>query len=100
MHAHTHIYIYLYCFFTCYIIGRFQSVGTEVISPTGEQTSSPSSSSPQPDTSEPKENTPLYKGSAGFKPFASDPEKQARYEKYLASKAKGNTGKVNSDLML
>ena len=70
-------------------LGRFQSAGTELISPTGEQMSAPSMS----DIITPKEKTPLCKGSAEYKPFADDPEKEARYEKYLEAQRSGNTGK-------
>ena len=36
---------------------------------------------------------PLFQGGAGFKPFIRDPEKQERYEKYLALVKQGHRGK-------
>ena len=38
-------------------------------------------------------SVPLFQGGAGFKPFIRDPQKQERYEKYLALVKQGHRGK-------
>lgn len=40
-----------------------------------------------------RNNVPLFQAGAGFKPFAKDPDKQERYEKYLALVKQGHRGK-------
>lgn len=42
---------------------------------------------------------PLNKQSVDFKPFAKNPEKQARYERYLMLKRTGDRGKIVSPLL-
>ena len=45
-----------------------------------------------------RNNVPLFQAGAGFKPFMRDPEKQERYEKYLALAKQGHKGKNKSIL--
>ena len=40
-----------------------------------------------------RNSVPLFQGGAGFKPFIRNPEKQERYENYLALVKQGHKGK-------
>ena len=63
---------------------------------------SPSSSSDHVTTPAPpavaEEAAPLYKGRNLFQPFAKNPDKQERYEKFVAAKKSGNKGRFFSAL--
>ena len=48
---------------------------------------------PAPTKTMPESGSTLYKVGTGFKPFASNPAKQARYEAYLEAKKSGETCK-------